>query len=355
VIRIFHPKNHYNKKDRGELFPLLKAFIKGTSFTDLDRITMYGVSEKDYQFVDNIAQCDIAILTMSWNYYQRTKQLILAEDFIKEAAKLDIKVFTHTTGDFGVTIPYYKNCIVVRPNGYVSKLPENHVGIPIFIGDPLKNNKFKKKPLFETNIDTPLIGFCGQTNASLLNALKEIVRVCARNLKFYLKLSINSPQKIMSSSYLRGQILKTIKKSTLLNTNFIERKKYRAGVKTSEERAKTTQEFYENIYNAMYTICVRGGGNFSVRLYETLAMGRIPILINTDGFMPLSDTIQWRNHVVWIEENELNVLPEKMVAFHNNYSFKDKVDIMNQNRLLWETKLTFGGYFKTLFENIKYN
>lgn len=353
MIRIFYPKNHYNKKHRGELFPLLKAFVKGSLFADIDRIAMYGVSENEYQFVNTIAECDLAILTMSWNYYQRSKQLLLAENFIKDVEKFNKKVFTHTTGDFGVAIPYYKNCIVVRPNGYVSKLPENHVGIPIFIGDPLKNNKFESKPLFEESINMPLIGFCGQTNASLLNAFKEIGRVCYRNLKYYLKLSIHSPQKIMSSSYLRGQTLKIIKKSILLNNNFIERKKYRAGVKTSEERAKTTYEFYKNIYNAMYTVCVRGGGNFSVRLYETLAMGRIPILINTEGFMPLADTINWKNHVVWVEENELNTLPDKILEFHSNSSFKEKEQLMEQNRLLWETHLCFGGYFKILFENVK--
>ena len=352
MIRIFYPKNHYHNNNRGELFPLLKAFIKGNSFTDADRIAMYGVSEKDYQFVNNFAQCDIAILTMSWNYYQKTKKLSLAKDFIEEAEKFHKKVFTHTTGDFGVSIPYFKNCIVLRPNGYVSKLPSNHVGIPIFIEDPLKNNKFNNKPLFEATKDTPLIGFCGQTNTSRLNALKEIGRVCARNLKFYLKQSIHSPQKLMSSSYLRGNTLKIIKKSTLLNNNFIERKKYRAGVKTPEERAKTTQEFYANIYDAMYTVCVRGGGNFSVRLYETLAMGRIPILINTYGLMPLADTITWKNHVVWVEEKDLNVLPQKIVEFHKKYSFEEKAAIMKQNRLIWETKLCFDGYFKTLFNSI---
>ena len=159
MTRIFYPKEHYTKKYRGELFPLLKAFIKGTSFTNIDRVTMYGVSEKDYRFVDNIAKCDIAILTMSWNYYQRTQQLFLAEELLKEVAKLDKKVITHTTGDFGVSIPYYKNCIVIRPNGYVSKLPENHVGIPVFIGDPLKNIRFETKPLFTANTDIPSYAF----------------------------------------------------------------------------------------------------------------------------------------------------------------------------------------------------
>lgn len=349
MIRIFYPKNHYHKKDRGELFPLLKAFIKGTSFTDAERVAMYGVSENEYQFVNDIEQCDVIILTMSWNYYKRTKQLSLAENLIKEAKSYHKKVYSHTTGDFGVTIPYFKNCKVLRPNGYKFKLPSNHVGIPVFIGDPFQTNKFKNKPLFVATKESPLIGFCGQTNASLSNSLKEICRVCYRNLKFYVGLSIHSPQKIMSSSYLRGKTLKIIKNSSSLTNNFIERKKYRAGVKTNEERVQTTEEFYTNIYDAMYTVCVRGGGNFSVRLYETLAMGRIPILINTDGFMPLADTINWKKHSVWIEEKDLNKLPEIISEFHNNCTFKDKEQLMKMNRLLWETHLSFGGYFNSLF------
>ena len=36
----------------------------------------------------------------------------------------------------------------------------------------------------------------------------------------------------------------------------------------------------------LYGLCVRGFGNFSFRLGETLMMGRIPILIDTECILP---------------------------------------------------------------------
>ena len=30
-----------------------------------------------------------------------------------------------------------------------------------------------------------------------------------------------------------------------------------------------------------YILCVRGAGNYSARFYEALALGRIPVLVNT--------------------------------------------------------------------------
>ena len=65
-------------------------------------------------------------------------------------------------------------------------------------------------------------------------------------------------------------------------------------------------EFYENMVSSDYIVCVRGGGNFSVRLYETLAMGRIPIFINTDCLLPLNKSIDWKKHVVWIEREDID-------------------------------------------------
>ena len=100
-----------------------------------------------------------------------------------------------------------------------------------------------------------------------------------------------------------------------------------------------------------YVICVRGAGNFSVRFYETLAMGRIPIFINTDCLLPLSNSVNWKNHVVWIEQNELNTMDSKIVEFHKTLSSEKLKKLQEANRTLWEESLTLGGFFKTFFTN----
>ncbi|NVK51427.1 MAG: hypothetical protein HWD85_00730 [Flavobacteriaceae bacterium] len=351
MVKIYYPE-HYIPKFREELFPLLKPFFKKVNYTNTQRINDYGVSDKDYLFVNTIEKSDVVILTMSWNYYKNQKKTDEAIELIKNSIKHKKKVISFTSGDYGVKIPFYNNLIVLRPNGYKSKLPLNHFGIPVFISDPLRKRFHTNVVSYLNYTNTPIIGFCGQTNYSSLNALKEMVRVIYRNVKFLLKIKNDLPQKVISSSLLRARILNKLKKAKLIDTNFIERKKYRAGVKTELDREKTTQEFYDNIKNTQYTVCVRGGGNFSVRLYEALAMGRIPLFINTDCLLPFFKFSFWKENTVWLESSSINNIDAILLDFHSNLDEKKMNDIFVRNRLFWEERLTLNGYFRTLFQEI---
>ena len=137
-MKLYYPISHYSKAHRGLLFPLLKPFIKTEGFTDAQRIAIYGVSEKDFEFTENLKEADVVILTMAWNYYVKTKQESLAIAFVNECAALNKKVVAFNSGDFGVRIPYYENLIVLRPSGYKSKFTDNEYALPAFIADPLK-------------------------------------------------------------------------------------------------------------------------------------------------------------------------------------------------------------------------
>ena len=105
------------------------------------------------------------------------------------------------------------------------------------------------------------------------------------------------------------------------------------------DRNKTTLEYYNNIREADYVICLRGGGNFSIRFYETLLMGRIPIFINTDCILPLDNEINWRKHLVWIEWEDRNKISTIVRNFHDNLSNNDFCQIQLNNRKLWLEKL----------------
>lgn len=100
-------------------------------------------------------------------------------------------------------------------------------------------------------------------------------------------------------------------------------------------------------------ICIRGGGNFSVRFYEALAMGRIPILIDTDSSLPLSDVIQWKDHVVWVPYKDRNRVDTILIDFHNRLKKEEFEDLQLRNRKLWEDYLRYGSFFKKMIEREK--
>lgn len=346
-MKIYYPKSHYNKSYRGLVFPLLKAFIKDENFTDAQRVALYGLSEKDFEFTEILGEADFAILTMAWNYYVKTKQEARAISFVDQCAVLNKKVLTFNAGDYGLKIPHFDNLITLRAGGYRSKFTENQYTVPPFIADPLQKYYQTNAVFVRPYTPKPVIGFCGQANLSFLNATKELIKTFLRNLKYSAGFSKEEPQQLLSTSHLRASVLKTLQNANSVDTNFILRKKYRAGIVSNKDSHKTTLEFYNNLCNSDYGVCVRGAGNFSVRFYETLAMGRIPVFINTDCALPFEKEIDWKNHVVWVESKKRKQVAKKISDFHEALSETDFKDLQLANRKLWEEKLTLGGFFNT--------
>ena len=101
-----------------------------------------------------------------------------------------------------------------------------------------------------------------------------------------------------------------------------------------------------------YTFCMRGMGNFSVRFYETLAMGRIPVLIDTDCKLPFSEKINWNNHCLIIDKNDVTNISSCLLHFHQSFETERFKQIQESNRLLWETYFTKYNFFIKLKQNL---
>src|SRR5690554_249012 len=351
-MKLYYPKSHYDKSSRGQVFPLLKPFIKGDDFTDAQRMKQYYVSEKDFEFIDNIEEAEFVILTMAWNYYVKNNKTDKAISFVNECDKKGKRVLTWNSGDHGVRIPILSNLIVVRQSGYHSKFSPNEFSLPAFIGDPLKKYYNTDKPYIIPYSPKPLIGFCGQAQLSRTRAVKELFNILRRNLKYHSRLTSAEPEELLPTTYLRASILDRLKKSDLVDTKFILREKYRAGVTKNKDSHSTTLEFYDNLKISPYIVCVRGGGNFSVRFYEAMAMGRIPVFINTDCSLPFYDDVDWKKHVVWVEYKERHQVAQKVKDFHEGLSERDFIDLQLANRKLWEERLTLGGFFKNWLNTV---
>ncbi len=314
-------------------------------------MALYGISERDFEFVETMEAADWVILPMAWNYYLKTKQEKLAINFVKECAAADKKVIAFNAGDFGVKMPYFENLIILRFGGYKSKFFKNEFALPPFIADPLRKYYQRDEVFLRPYGPKPVLGFCGQANPSVFNAAKEVFKTYLRNLKSFIGKSKDEAQQLLSTSFLRALVLKRLKQASFVESNFILRKKYRAGIKEHKDTDSTTLEFYNNLKDSDYVVCVRGAGNFSVRFYETLAMGRIPVFINTDCALPIDTRIDWKKNVVWVEFKDRHQVAQKVKEFHETLSKEDFIDLQLANRTLWQEQLTMGGFFKNFLND----
>ena len=350
-MKIYYPQSHYDPLHRVHVFPLLKAFIKPGSYSDAQRLKDYGISEKDFQIVNVVEQADIIILTMSWWYYHNTGKLNKAISFIEHMNKVGFKVWIHIPGDADIDIPKHLKVNTLVQQAYKSKVGKNVFCYPSFIEDPLEKYYQKSAPSERTIDLKPSVGFCGYADSRISKSYIEIFRIAVKNVMYHLGLRPQKPHRLVSNVYKRFKILNKLQKDPRINSNFILRNQYRAGLSNNKSRDEhqSTIDFFENIDNSDYVLCYRGAGNFSIRFYQTLAMGRIPVFVNTDCLLPFENQINWKALTVWIEGENRTDISNSILRFHSNLNNDKMNKLFIRNRALWESHLRVGPFFKNLF------
>lgn len=335
MIKIYTDINLLSQRHRSYVFPLLfdLYFIKSDNLLNL------------FRFAKTPEEADILVLALEYNYAMKNTNSAYRE-LRKKAIELNKPLWVYTGGDFGYSL---NDSLVYsfRLGGFKSKLNNRTFVLPSFVNDPYQfqlQEEFKPLP----KQGKPSIGFVGHAKSGVLKWLREIKSYFGVNLRRGLKRFYADYQPFFPSSIIRYTYLSTLVKSNLLKTDFILRSSYRAGVRTDETKEKTTQDFFSNIKRNPYTFCIRGAGNFSVRFYETLAVGRIPVLIDTDCQLPLVNHIDWKAHCLIIKASHNKDIAKDIIDFHNSFNDQEFEDLQTSNRELWQSKLTRHGYFKEI-------
>ena len=73
-----------------------------------------------------------------------------------------------------------------------------------------------------------------------------------------------------------------------------------------------------SVINSEYTLCYRGAANYSLRFYESLCLGRIPLFINTDCMLPFEDRVHWKDVCLWVEEHNLKYIGDALLQKINS-------------------------------------
>lgn len=302
----------------------------------------------NYRLVDHVEEADflvfpIDILSKSGSRYKAhfKKMHLLSVENQK-------KMWVYTGGDYGKTIRE-SNIITWRLAGTRSKNAENTIIIPSFINDPIQHHKAQLSYLdFK---EKPDIAFTGFASSDLLINARYIAATFKSNLKRTLQKDDSDLQSYFMAPAKRYRILKHLEASTSIDTDFIYRKKYRDGAVTIAQRQKSTQVFFSNLVGSAYTFCMRGSGNFSVRFYESLACGRIPILIDTDVVLPLENIIDWDKAICRV--NPKKNIVKQILIFHNALNPKSFIDLQKHNRELFMNYLVRYAFFDAIYNKLK--
>ncbi len=340
MINLYTDTSFLTESNRRFIFPLMLDVF----------YTSNCEATKKYTLVDRIDLSDIAVLPLDISYLYAKREHAFVQKFILEAKKKNKIIWVYSAGDLGMTLDFnYDLLYVFRLGGNDSKMNSNNLILPAFIPDPyfsIFKNKFK--PINKT--EKPTIGFVGHASAGFKKVLSEFYIYAKYNLERKFKLIYSDYFSLSLSGIKRFHLLKKLSDSDGLTTHFIFRKKYRAGAKQGHDKNRTTQEYFQNIHDNAYTFCFRGGGNFSVRFYETLAMGRIPILVNTDCRLPLPNLINWENHCLIIDFDKKSNMIEKIITFHENCSDNRFIEMQENNRLLQLNYLSRTSYFLKIYD-----
>jgi hypothetical protein len=243
-----------------------------------------------------LEECDIVGIPFK---YSPTDERVI--NICSDAQKYNKKVVAFYNDDFTDSFNLPANLILFRTSVLKSQLGVNERILPVFVPDHSSINNI----LNASNIKQS-IGFCGHSEGIRSRILTKINSVVGSD-----------------------------------NCNFIIRSTFYHN--TGQVNINTRREYCANIANNLYTLCVRGAGNFSYRFYEALCMGRIPILIDTDTSLPFEKVIDWSNYIIKIDENKLDQLPSLI----RECKIKP-VDI----RRMWEEYLSPEGYMKNFYKDI---
>lgn len=320
MIRIFSPSFDYRNKILFELF----------SVDEHNNLRISNIAPLEFSMVEQATDSDWIMIPM----FITSLASDSGKEFIKNAAELAQslkKPFGVFSNSDLIINPGVENVFVFTPGAYASQ--PNLIELPATLPyDPIQ--KWKKGNWSPWNPSGPLIGFCGQATINPIKMLKDALKIF--KLRQELKRGVSPYLKIPNflPAWERARILRKLQ-ATDLKTDFILRSRYKAGVSSQEAKEKVEGEFYKNIDNSLFTVCVRGMGNYSVRFYQTLAMGRIPILIDTDCVLPFRSEISYEKFILKIPFKDRFQIGQYVNYFVSSKTEGDLVRMQEMARECW--------------------
>ena len=143
----------------------------------------------------------------------------------------------------------------------------------------------------------------------------------------------NNNHKLYTASYIgrpTHKIRKKLEKHLRKNPDF-----YIKNISSMDANiSKKNQElFLKKMYESYFSICPRGFGPTSFRLYESIKLGIVPVYVSDEHFLPFEDIIDWSKFSIILKSNKIKKLPKvlnKIIDSGNYLSLLENLKIVSE-------------------------
>jgi Exostosin family len=253
-------------------------------------------------------------------------------------------VFFYDNADTGFTSFPIHDVIVVRGSLLRSRQTDREFGLPGF-HDDLITYAGGRLPLRRKG-GKPMVSFCGAVirEHPPKNLLWKTRRIAGSARRYKWRMQGRHEEDL----FIRAEAVDALLEQDDVETSIVLRESGGGGAWSgfdAELFASIRHEYVQNMIESDYVLCTRGDGNWSVRFYEALCLGRIPIFVDTDCVLPYDFLLPWRDYCVWIDRSQVKDIGALVGAFHESMSDRDFVDLQHECRRVWDEYVSPHGFF----------
>ena len=278
--------------------------------------------ETHLNLVGNIFEADMVLVPHDAKYFSKNINYL---KYLKDLA-VRKPLLISNRGDFPVKIAIPNSIILrvgIEPNEKVFNtivVPYNIISLSYL---PLKNYT-----------GNPTVGFVGLVPKLSLG----------RTFKSFKK----SPRHPMlaNGAIVRKLSIQRLKNSSI-NQKIIVRESYGGVSRLVSNSEKKRNEYINNIADSDIILCPRGDSNASLRFYETLSAGRIPLIPDTRIKLPYLENLNLKDVILAFSLFDRNIEVEIM-DFWNNMNLVKYQEIQEAIRFIYDTQYKFDIFLKNL-------
>lgn len=306
-----------------------------------------------FTLVERAEDSDVCVLSIPWKItcFDPSARTF-AEECIGEAGRAGRRIIIFFDNDDDSPCEWPAHAVVFRFSIYDDTRRANEFAEPLWSQDFMRSHAGGKLPVRGKPV-LPSVGFCGY--APPLNSpwgrqkVKDIVKYALYRCGFL------AHERGRTAHTLRAYAIRCLQSSPQVTCNFIIRGQFafnKDGVLqpggTPASAQAQRDEFVGNLIGSDYILCTRGLANCSIRLYEALSLGRIPIMVNSHCVMPYDFAVRWREFGLWVEAQDVANIGRRIADYHASLSDGQFIDMQHACRRLYEQWVCPEGFFRNI-------